>query len=99
VHGELLTIVVTGASGRVGGLVAAELARRGIPFRAVTRSPDRLDDLGGAEVAVAGYAEPSTLLAALAPGDRVFMVSMHEPPDRRLVLHRADNIARPGRRR
>jgi len=89
VHGELLTIVVTGASGRVGGLVAAELARRGIPFRAVTRSPDRLDDLGGAEVAVAGYAEPSTLLAALAPGDRVFMVSMHEPPDRRLVLHRA----------
>jgi uncharacterized protein YbjT (DUF2867 family) len=89
VHGELLTIVVTGASGRVGGLVAAELARRGIPLRAVTRSPERLDDLGGAEVAVAGYAEPSTLLAALAPGDRVFMVSMHEPPDRRIALHRA----------
>ena len=88
-HGELLTIVVTGASGRVGGLVAAELARRGIPFRAVTRSPERLDDLGEAEVAVAGYAEPSTLLAALAPGDRVFMVSMHEPPDRRIALHRA----------
>ena len=85
-HGELLTIVVTGASGRVGGLVAAELARRGILFRAVTRS---LDDLGEAEVAVAGYAEPSTLLAALAPGDRVFMVSMHEPPDRRIALHRA----------
>jgi uncharacterized protein YbjT (DUF2867 family) len=89
VHGELLTIVVTGASGRVGGLVAAELARRGILFRAVTRSPERLDDLGEAEVAVAGYAEPSTLLAALAPGDRVFMVSMHEPPDRRIALHRA----------
>ena len=88
-HGELLTIVVTGASGRVGGLVAAELARRGILFRAVTRSPERLDDLGEAEVAVAGYAEPSTLLAALAPGDRVFMVSMHEPPDRRIALHRA----------
>ena len=38
---------------------------------------------------MAGYAEPSTLLAALAPGDRVFMVSMHEPPDRRIALHRA----------
>ena len=88
-HGELLTIVVTGASGRVGGLVVAELVRRGIPFRAVTRSPERLGDRGEAEVAVAGYAEPSTLLAALAPGDRVFMVSMHEPPDRRIALHRA----------
>ena len=30
-------IVVTGVSGRVGGLVAAGLARRGVPFRAVTR--------------------------------------------------------------
>ena len=81
-------IVVTGASGRVGGLVAQELARRDIPFRAVTRNVERLPDLGGAEIALAGYDEPDALLDALEPGDRVFMVSMHEPPDRRIVLHR-----------
>ena len=82
-------IVVTGASGHVGGLVAAELAHRGIPFRAVTTHPERLPDLGGADVAVGGYAEPDTLMKALEPGDRVFMVSMHVPPERRLELHRA----------
>lgn len=82
-------IVVTGASGHVGGLVAADLAHRGIPFRAVTTHPERLPDLGGADVAVGGYAEPDTLMKALEPGDRVFMVSMHAPPERRLELHRA----------
>ena len=82
-------IVVTGASGRVGGQIAAELARRGVPFRAVTRTIGHAPDLGGAEIALAGYDQPETLVDALVPGDRVFMVSMHEPPERRLPLHRA----------
>ena len=64
-------IVVTGASGRVGGLVAQELDRRGLRFRAVTRNVERLPDLGGAEIALAGYDEPDTLADALEPGDRV----------------------------
>jgi uncharacterized protein YbjT (DUF2867 family) len=81
-------IVVTGASGRVGGLVAQELDRRGLRFRAVTRNVERLPDLGGAEIALAGYDEPDTLADALEPGDRVFMVSMHEPPERRMALHK-----------
>jgi uncharacterized protein YbjT (DUF2867 family) len=83
-----LLIVVTGASGHVGGLVARELARRGIPLRAVTRNVERLPDLGGVEVALAGYDEPDMLMDALEPGDRVFMVSMHEPPERRIALHK-----------
>ncbi len=83
-----LLIVVTGASGRVGGLVARELGRRGLPLRAVTRNVERLPDLGGVEIALAGYDEPDTLMDALAPGDRVFMVSMHEPPERRIALHK-----------
>ena len=82
-------IVVTGVSGRVGGLVAAELGRRGVPFRGVTRNIGHAPDLGGAEVALAGYDRPETLAEALEPGDRVFMISMHEPPERRLPLHRA----------
>jgi uncharacterized protein YbjT (DUF2867 family) len=82
-------IVVTGASGRVGGLVAVELAKRGVPYRAVTRDIGHVPDLGGAEIALAGYDRPDALADALEPGDRVFMVSMHEPPERRLALHRA----------
>jgi uncharacterized protein YbjT (DUF2867 family) len=74
-------IVVTGASGSVGGLVARELARRGVPFRTLTRTPERLEGLPGVEVVAASYARPEQLAAALEPGDRVFMVSMHEPPD------------------
>jgi uncharacterized protein YbjT (DUF2867 family) len=81
-------IVVTGASGRVGGLVVAELARRGLPFRAVTRNAGHAPDLGGVEIALASYEQPEMLADALEPGDRVFMVSMHEPPERRIPLHR-----------
>jgi hypothetical protein len=35
---------------------------------------------------------------ALEPGDRVFMVSMHDPPERRIPLHRGfiDGAARRG---
>ena len=82
-------IVVTGAGGRVGGLVAVELARRGVPFRAVTRGVNRLSGAGAAELVRATYDEPEALAEALRPGDRVFMVSMHEPPERRIALHRA----------
>ena len=82
-------IVVTGARGHVGGLVASELVRRRIPFRALTRTPERLPELRGAEIVRAGYDDPASLEDALSPGDRVFMVSMHEPPERRVPLHRA----------
>jgi uncharacterized protein YbjT (DUF2867 family) len=82
-------IVVTGVGGRVGGLVAAELARRGVAFRAATRDVGRLPDLGGAEVALADFDRPETLADVLEPGDRVFMVSVHAPPERRIPLHRA----------
>ena len=34
-------IVVTGATGVVGGLVARELGARGVPFRMVVRDPAR----------------------------------------------------------
>lgn len=82
-------IVVTGATGAVGGIVARELAARGLPQRLAVRDAERAPRLPGAEVAVAGYDDPASLAAALAPGDRVFMVSMHAGYDERLRLHRA----------
>jgi uncharacterized protein YbjT (DUF2867 family) len=82
-------IVVTGATGAVGGLVARELAARGASFRMLVRDPGRAPDLPGAEVARGAYDDPESLAAALEPGDRVFMVSMHSPYEERLALHRS----------
>jgi len=82
-------IVVTGATGHVGSLVARELARRGQPMRLLVRDPARAPELPGAEVVRGSYGEPESLAAALNRGDRVFMVSLHEGPERRVPLHRS----------
>jgi NAD(P)H dehydrogenase (quinone) len=84
-----MTIVVTGVTGVVGGYVARELAALRVPFRMLVRDPERAPDLPGADVAVASYDDPGSLAAALEPGDRVFMVSMHQAYDSRVELHRA----------
>jgi NAD(P)H dehydrogenase (quinone) len=81
-------IVVTGASGQVGRLVATELAARAGDLRLVVRDPARAPDVPGAEVVAADYGDPESLARALHPGDRVFMVSIHDGPERRLPLHR-----------
>jgi NAD(P)H dehydrogenase (quinone) len=82
-------IIVTGATGDVGGRVARELAARGVPCRLIVRDPARAPDLPGAEVAVASFDDPEALSTALDPGDRVFMVSMHAEYAERLALHRS----------
>ena len=82
-------IAVTGATGHVGRLVAEELARREEPMRLLVRDPGRAPDLPGAEVVAADYGDPDSIAAALDPGDRVFMVSLHEGPARRVPLHRS----------
>ena len=79
-------IVVTGASGHVGGLVAEELFERDVPMRLLVRDSSRAPEFPGAEVVVADYANAG---AALDEGDRVFMTSVHEGPERRVPLHRA----------
>lgn len=82
-------IVVTGASGHLGGLVARELAARGEPVRLVVRDAGRAPAQDGAEVAVADFGDPDSLARALGEGDRAFMVSMHDGPDARIALHQS----------
>ena len=82
-------IVVTGATGDVGGRVARELVARGLPCRLIVRDAARAPDLPGVDVALATYDDAEALSAALDPGDRVFMVSMHADQAERLALHRA----------
>jgi uncharacterized protein YbjT (DUF2867 family) len=82
-------IVVTGSTGHVGRLVAEELAALGEPMRLLVRDPSRAPRLPGAEVVHGDYGDRGTLRGALQEGDRVFMVSLHEGPDRRVPLHQS----------
>jgi len=82
-------IVVTGSTGRVGGLVARRLEAAGHPMRLLVRDPDRAPQIHGAHVQPAEYGNPEALANGLRKGDRVFMVSLWIGGDTRLDLHRS----------
>jgi NAD(P)H dehydrogenase (quinone) len=82
-------IVVTGASGKVGGMIATRLARDGVPPTLFVRDAARAPELPGADVVVADFRDPASVRAALREGDRVFMVSVHEAVDARIAAHQS----------
>jgi NAD(P)H dehydrogenase (quinone) len=73
---------VSGASGAVGGRVAARLASLGHSQRLIIRDGSRAPDLLGAEVAQASYEHPQAMRGALAGAKTFFMVSAGEAADR-----------------
>lgn len=93
----LPTLLVTGASGQLGGAVVRHLldtlqfpAERLI---ATSRNPDALADLAarGVTVRAADFDQPDTLAAAFAGADRLLLVSTDAlmEPGKRLAQHRA----------
>ena len=89
-------IVVTGSTGHVGRLVAEELAALGKPMRLLVRDPARAPRLPGAEIVAGDYGDRGSLRGALQEGDRVFMVSLHEGPERRVLAPPVVRRRRPG---
>lgn len=77
-----MTIVVTGATGQLGGRVARLLADAGLAQRLVVRDPTRAPQLPGAEIAVAEFRDGDAVRTALAGADVVLMVSASESADR-----------------
>ena len=75
-------ILVTGATGKIGGAVAAQLLERGVPTRALVHRSDarsdRLKDLG-AEVVVADMLDIPQVAAALDGVDRLFFNPPYHP--------------------
>jgi uncharacterized protein YbjT (DUF2867 family) len=82
-------IAVTGATGALGGRVAARLAELGAEQRLVVRDPARAPQLDGVEVAGgASYADGEAMRRAFDGADTVFLVSGKEDRDR-VSLHRS----------
>jgi len=81
-------VVVTGATGHVGGALARELRARGVRVRAIGRSRERLEGLvaRGAEARVGSIDDPGFLTEAFAGADAVFAMI---PPDYTTPDHRA----------
>jgi NAD(P)H dehydrogenase (quinone) len=81
-------IAVTGASGALGGRVAALLAEQGVPQRLVVRDAARAPRIQGATVADgASYADGDAMRRAFEGADTVFLVSAAED-EHRVDLHR-----------
>ena len=79
-------ILVTGATGHVGGRAAELLARRGLPLRLMVRDPRRAPRIE-AEVVTGDYADPPSMDRAFAGVDTLFVVSGEAPPHERARLH------------
>jgi uncharacterized protein YbjT (DUF2867 family) len=84
----LPTLAVTGSTGVLGGLVARELADRGVAQRLVVRSPERAPRLPGAVAVQAAYRDREAAARALLGVRTLLMVSASESADR-LDEHRA----------
>jgi uncharacterized protein YbjT (DUF2867 family) len=69
-----MTILVTGATGKVGGQVAAQLAARGVETRALVRDPAKARLPDGVQVAAGDLTDVDSVRAALAGVDKVFLV-------------------------
>jgi len=91
-------ILVTGATGTVGGHLVRLLAASGVPTRAFVRSPEAADNLRGydVQIAVGDYAEPQSLRRALEGVDRLFLLSPvgeHSAELESAVLDAAEKVA------
>jgi NAD(P)H dehydrogenase (quinone) len=100
---EAPTLLVTGASGRLGRLVLEHLRRRHAGhIVAATRNPDKLADLAqrGIELRAADFDDPASIKRAFARAQRVLIISTdaHDVPGRRLRQHEnaIDIAARSG---
>lgn len=72
---------IMGATGQTGGTVVAELQRRGLPVRALTRDPAKAANLKqkGAEVVRADAADPQSLADAFAGVQGVYVLNVPNP--------------------
>jgi uncharacterized protein YbjT (DUF2867 family) len=92
---QMTRILVTGATGNVGGYVVSELLKAGAPVRAICRKPDAARLPSEVEVVAGDLTQPATLDAGLEGVDAVFLVWTTAPDAVPAVI---DRIAKHVRR-
>ncbi|TWB56230.1 SDR family oxidoreductase [Nitrospirillum viridazoti] len=70
-----MTILVTGATGRVGRHVVDQLVKRGAPVRVLTRDPSKADFPAGVDVAQGDLLDIDAVRAAFAGVDTLFLLN------------------------
>ena len=76
------TIGVTGATGALGGRIAARIARLGLPQRLIVRDLNRAPEYPGSSASMASYEDTSDFERACRGVDTLFLVSVPEAEDR-----------------
>ena len=91
-------ILVTGATGQVGGAIAAQLAAVRLPVRALVRNPDKSGALrkAGVEIAAGDLEKPHTLSGALEGVGKVVLISSPDPLQVELQGNLVDEARRAG---
>jgi uncharacterized protein YbjT (DUF2867 family) len=92
-------ILITGATGRVGGATLKQLINKGVPVRVLLRHPERaaaLADLG-VEPVIGDLAQPRSLEAALDGVSAALLVSPLDPHQVELQGNFIDAATRVGR--
>ena len=81
-------ILITGATGAIGGSVAKSLAAEGQALRLLVRDPARAPELPNSEVVKGEYGDVSSLKKAFTGIELAFVVSGHTEPGVRAKLHK-----------
>jgi uncharacterized protein YbjT (DUF2867 family) len=87
-------ILVTGATGTVGRHVVHLLSARGVPVRAMTRSPQKV--AAGPDVVAADFDDPASLRRAVAGADAVMLITAPRTPTARHDLAMIDAAREAG---
>ena len=94
-------ILVTGATGGIGGEICRLLATRGAPFRAMCRKPEQLGAFRdrGMDAVIGDFDRPDTLPGALRGCDTMFLITPPTPDQVRQESAAIDGAKPAGVRR